>query len=163
MSEQKEKISHALGRIPSGLFIITFYNHELNEPDGALMSWVQQTSFEPPIVSVAVKKGRKGLNLIKQAGYFVVNVMGKENAKIIGSFYKGVGAAKFENLNTQPALNSKNLILSDAVSYLECKITSVAESIGDHAIIFGEVLSGELLNADQNEPSFHVRKNGFDY
>ncbi|MDX1919882.1 MAG: flavin reductase family protein [Candidatus Caenarcaniphilales bacterium] len=161
--EAREGISHSLGKIPSGLFIVTFFNQELNQPDGILMSWVQQVSFEPPAVSVATKKDRKGLELIKKAKYFVVNIMGKENAKMIGSFYKGIGEAKFEGINTIKAKNSNTLILEDAVSYLECELSNILETEGDHVIMFGKILSGQLLNSDQNEPSVHLRKNGFDY
>lgn len=163
MSEIKEGISHSLGKIPSGLFIVTFYNHELSQADGMLMSWIQQVSFEPPAVSVATKKDRKGLELIKKSKNFVVNIMGKENAKMIGSFYKGIGEAKFEGLATQKAPNSNVLILNDAVSYLECELTNTLDTEGDHVILFGKILSGQLLNSDQNEPSVHLRKNGFDY
>jgi len=161
--EHKEKIGLALGRIPSGLFIVTFYNLELNQPDGVLMSWIQQASFEPPMVSVSVKKGRKALELIEKAGQFAVNIMGKENAKIIGSFYKGVGAAKFEGIATIQAPHSKLLVLADANAYLECKVNSTVDLGGDHCSIIGAVLGGQLLNTDQNEPSVHLRKNGFDY
>ncbi len=163
MSSEKENLSLALGRIPSGLFIVTFYNPELNEPDGMLVSWVQQCSFVPPMVSIAMKKERKSFNLIKKSTNFVVNIMGKQNAKIIGSFYKGVGASKFEGLETQKSEKSEVLILKDAVSFLECKVNKTLELESDHNIIFGEVLNGQLLNSDQNEPSVHLRKNGFDY
>jgi flavin reductase (DIM6/NTAB) family NADH-FMN oxidoreductase RutF len=161
--EEKEKVGLALGRIPSGLFIVTFKNLELNEPDGMLMSWIQQASFEPPMVSVASKKDRKALELISKAGYFVVNVMGKQNAKIIGSFYKGVGGSKFEGINTLFSSKSNTPILADAVSYLECQVKEIHDTGGDHSVILGEVLSGSLLNAEQNESSVHLRKNGFDY
>ncbi|MDJ0624991.1 MAG: flavin reductase family protein [Candidatus Caenarcaniphilales bacterium] len=162
MSDIKEQIGLSLGRIPSGLFIVTFHNNELNEPDGMLMSWIQQCSFDPPMISVAIKKDRKGLELIKESKYFVVNVMGKENAKMIGSFYKGVGKAKFEGIDTSETEN-KIQYLSEAVSYLECEFQSSADTTGDHVQIFGKVLGGNLLNSAQNEPSIHLRKNGYDY
>ncbi len=163
MLSEKENLSLALGRIPSGLFIVTFYNQELNQPDGMLMSWIQQCAFTPPMVSIAMKKERKSFDLIKKANNFVVNIMGKQNAKIIGSFYKGTGASKFEGLETQKSENSNILILKDAVSFLECKVSQSLELESDHNIIFGEVLHGKLLNSDQNESSVHLRKNGFDY
>ena len=47
----------ALGRIPSGLFVLTARNGE--RETGMLASWVQQCSFTPPCVSVALRKGRE--------------------------------------------------------------------------------------------------------
>ncbi len=164
MSDLKEKIGLSLGRIPSGIFIVTFNNYELNEADGMLMSWIQQCSFEPPMVSVAIKKDRKGLELLREAGHFVVNVMGKQNNAVVGKFYKGgMGAAKFTDLKIRASEFVKAPIIEDAVSYLECNLESIQELPGDHVLLIGEIINGELLNSEGNEPSTHVRKSGYDY
>ncbi|MFN5539860.1 MAG: flavin reductase family protein [Candidatus Melainabacteria bacterium] len=162
-AEDKEKLGLALGRIPSGLFIVSFFNHELNQHDGMLMSWIQQTSFEPPMVSVCVQKSRKSLELIQQAGYFVVNIMGKQSNSVIGKFYKGEGEEKFVGTKTKKAETANALILEDAVSYLECKVSGIIETAGDHSIMLGEIISGELLVTENNDPSVHLRKSGFGY
>ena len=58
----REGISRALGRVPSGLFIVTAGTGE--SATGFLASWVQQSSFEPPMVSVGIKKERPVLGVI---------------------------------------------------------------------------------------------------
>jgi flavin reductase (DIM6/NTAB) family NADH-FMN oxidoreductase RutF len=163
MAIDKENIGLALGRIPSGIFIVTFFNTELNQADGVLMSWIQQCSFEPPMVSVAIKKERKSLELIQKAGGFVVNIFGKQNNSMVGKFYKGQGAEKFVDLKVEQSANVNANILLDGVSFIECKVSSVIETPGDHSFLIGEVVSGKLLNTLENEPSVHLRKNGFDY
>ena len=52
----KENIGAAIGRIPSGVFVITAKNSS-GEKIGMLGSWVAQAGFEPPCVSVAVAPG----------------------------------------------------------------------------------------------------------
>jgi flavin reductase (DIM6/NTAB) family NADH-FMN oxidoreductase RutF len=60
---------------------------------------------------------------------------------------------EYKEINNMPVLNT-------AVSYLNCKVTNIVDS-GDHFLVMGEVFDGELLN--ENEPAYHVRKNGFSY
>ena len=52
----KQTIGKALGRVPSGVYILT--THHEGQPLAMMASWVQQASFEPPTVGVAVAKDR---------------------------------------------------------------------------------------------------------
>ena len=58
-------LSAALGRIPSGLFILTV-RHGSKET-GMLASWVQQCSFDPPRLTMAIRKGRDVLDWLTEA------------------------------------------------------------------------------------------------
>ena len=49
-------LAAALGRIPSGLFIVTYFTGPAES--AMLASWVQQCSFDPPALTMAVKQGR---------------------------------------------------------------------------------------------------------
>ena len=51
-----ESIAPVLGRVASGIYILTIRNQD--QETGMLASWVLQAGFEPPMVTVAVKKGR---------------------------------------------------------------------------------------------------------
>src|SRR5258706_383723 len=62
-NEGLQELALALGRVPSGLFILTVCDGQ--RETGMLASWVQQCSFEPPQVSVAVKHGRDLLAVLK--------------------------------------------------------------------------------------------------
>ena len=48
--------AQALGRIPSGLFILSAGTGD--QATATLVSFVQQVGFEPPVVVVALRKGR---------------------------------------------------------------------------------------------------------
>jgi flavin reductase (DIM6/NTAB) family NADH-FMN oxidoreductase RutF len=56
MSDTDKPWAAALGRIPSGLFILTARRGTLET--GMLASWVQQCSFDPPLVMAAIRRGR---------------------------------------------------------------------------------------------------------
>jgi len=156
--ERKENIGKALGKIVSGLYIVT--SQKDNEKTGFTASFVIQTSFEPPIIIVAIKKGRKSFDFINESKVFTVNVMSKNEMKLIGKFANPnikqeelFNDVDYKEINNMP-------IISTAVSYLSCKVINTVDS-GDHIIVIGEVFDGELLN--DNEPAYHVRKNGFNY
>ena len=56
----------ALGRIPSGLFIVSWRAADADR--GMLASWVMQSGFEPPLVSVAVGTSRDLLAVVRAGG-----------------------------------------------------------------------------------------------
>src|SRR4051812_37836938 len=99
--ETASSLAAALGRIPSGLFILTARHG--NSETGMLASWVQQCSFDPPQVSVAVKKGRDVLDWLVDGASFVLNVLPEGAKSLIGHFGKGfeLGQPAFDGLKVQ--------------------------------------------------------------
>src|SRR4030095_13031489 len=84
--EQKESIGRAIGRIPSGVFALTSDRH--GHRDGLLASWVSQAAFEPPMISVAIKKERHILELLCVGSKFTLNVLSKKNMDVYKNFVK---------------------------------------------------------------------------
>jgi hypothetical protein len=68
----KESIGAAIGRIPSGVFVITAQRGE--QKIGMMASWVAQAGFEPPCISVAIHPEREIYAAIEESGRFSVNV-----------------------------------------------------------------------------------------
>jgi len=69
-----EGIATALGRIPSGLFVISWRHDGVDRT--MLASWVMQAGFSPPAVSVAVAPTRELVAAIDRGIPFVVNILG---------------------------------------------------------------------------------------
>jgi len=155
--KNKKQIGKALGRIPSGLFVVTAKCGD--REDAVLASWVNQSSFDPPTVTVALAKVRPARVLIEGADAFVVNVLGKDSNALMKHFFKPPSDSIFDGLATAKGIQDIP-ILKDAVSYLECKLVGSAIA-GDHVIYIGEVVGGKILKG--GEPYFHVRDNGFSY
>lgn len=157
--ENKEEVGKALGKVASGLYVVTTKHGETL--GGFTASFVIQTSFEPPLVAIATKKGRGTYNLIMDSGVFAVNVMSKDGMKLVGHFAKPrpEGESEFEGVSYE----EKTLgvpVLTDALAYLECKVHSTYDA-GDHTLVFGEVVNGQVQK--EGEPATHIRKNGFSY
>ncbi|WP_017326081.1 diflavin flavoprotein [Synechococcus sp. PCC 7336] len=148
----------ALGRISSGLYIITAQKGELRS--AMLASWVSQASFEPLGFTIAVAKDRAIESLMQVGDTFVLNVLEEGNhLKLMKHFLKrfAPGADRFAEVNTQPAKNGSP-ILTDALTYLECTVSRRMET-SDHWIVYSTVQEGRVSNQEARTAS-HRRKVG---
>jgi len=155
----KENIGKALGRIASGVFIVTLGKPE--DRDGMLATWIGQSAFEPPIITISVKKERPILAKLALGNAFVVNVLGKKNNNIFKNFAKPYSedVDRFAGLSVDE--KDAGPVLTEAVSFMACTVIGHADA-GDHVLVIGQIVDGALLNADQ-EPMVHFRNNGFQY
>ena len=160
-SESRETIGAALGRMPSGLFIVTAGSGV--EAQGMLASWVQQCGFEPPCVSLAVKKGRGLGELLHAGAHFAVHVLGEGQKQLLGHFGKGQppGPEGFHAVGGHVPEGGPPL-LPDALACLECVVITRHE-VGDHEVVVGEVKRGRGPAQADGKPWVHTRKNGFQY
>lgn len=152
----------SVGHIPSGLFIVAVQDAQSNTIDGYLASWVQQVSFNPLIVSLAIKPGRPAYDLIKAGHTFAINIIGDHDKSYLKHFWKGYDPTSnpFQEL---PYVRGENggIILNQAKSAIECKLISSLKP-GDHDIVFAEVLSSYVMS-EEAKPLVHIRKSGADY
>lgn len=158
--ETRENIGRAIGRIASGVYIVTVKHDGI--PDGMLTTWIAQAGFEPPMLSLAVKDDRPILQTLKKGTPFVVNVLSKKNMDIFKNFAKPHtdGMNRFEGLEADMD-KAAAPVFTGAIAYMSCKVHEVVAA-GDHHLVLGEILDGAGLNCD-DEAMVHLRKNGFQY
>jgi flavin reductase (DIM6/NTAB) family NADH-FMN oxidoreductase RutF len=153
-----EELGKALGKVPSGLFILTA-NHENNE-DAVLVSWVSQCSFHPPTVSVVLAKSRPARVLIEASEAFALNILGTDSNDLVKRFGKPPqDEPLFEGMPVRQGYKDIT-ILEDAVSFLECDLLNQT-IVEDHVIYVGKIVGGEVLKG--GDPYVHIRKSGFSY
>jgi flavin reductase (DIM6/NTAB) family NADH-FMN oxidoreductase RutF len=148
----------ALGRIPSGLFVLTA-SHGADET-GMLASWVQQCSFDPPMVSVAMKSGRYLLDWLTDGVAFTVNVVGEGQKSLVAHFGKGFAPGEPAFTGVEVERHRGAVVLTAALAHLDCEVSARATA-GDHVIVFGKVVGGAVHH--DGRPSTHVRKSGLHY
>src|SRR5437016_8493192 len=85
--EAKKQMLAALGRVASGLFVLTA-RHDGQET-GMLASWVQQAAFDPPQLTVAVRRGRGVLDWLTDGTSFTLNILDDSQTDMIAHFGKG--------------------------------------------------------------------------
>jgi flavin reductase (DIM6/NTAB) family NADH-FMN oxidoreductase RutF len=153
-------LAQALGRVPSGLYILTVRQGE--QATGMLASWVQQAGFNPPMLTVAVGTNRFVADWIAGSGRFVLNQLPHGSKPLIRHFGRGFppGVDAFEGL-TILREGQGGPILDGSLAYLELEVAGEMAS-GDHRVFLARVVEGAMVG-DADQPLVHVRGNGLHY
>lgn len=153
-----EGIAAALGRVPSGLFIVT-WQHE-GRDRGMLASWVMQAAFDPPAVSLAVAAGRDLLPHLHAGGEVVINVLAEDQRSLLGRFAKPAAEGDpFSGLELVRAACGA-AVLPGAAAWIACRPHASATA-GDHEIFVATITAAE--GHDSVTPALHLRRNGLRY
>ena len=153
------ELASALGRIPSGLFIVTLRHNDAEV--AMLASWVQQCSFDPPLLSIAVKKGREVATWLTERTPLAVNILAEGQSSIVSHFAQGkrLTDPPFDQAGVE-RLDSRPPVLSEALAVLQCEVVT-AYLTGDHHLFVARIQEGALRG--DGRPWVHVRKNGLNY
>ncbi|MBV8075305.1 MAG: flavin reductase family protein [Planctomycetaceae bacterium] len=153
-------LSQALGRIPSGLYILTASFGDRST--GLLSSWVQQAGFEPPMLTAAVQRNRHIVDWIHASGRFTLNQLAIGSKALIRHFSRGFepDAPAFDGI---PLLHKAKggPVLASALAFLDTEVVAQLDE-GDHLIFLARVVAGDVLHPGA-DPFIHVRSNGFHY
>ncbi len=162
MADFKSEVGPALGKIVSGLAIATAQDGV--ERTGFLASWFQQVSFDPPLVIVCVKAGRPIEALIRDSGYFALNILAEGDFASLKRYGKGFEPGQDPWAETPEELmeGQQAPVFTKGFAYLLLKHIRTLDVGGDHLIHIGEVVSGGFQQPDA-KPYLHIRKDGFGY
>jgi flavin reductase (DIM6/NTAB) family NADH-FMN oxidoreductase RutF len=156
--DSQTELSRVLGQIPSGVSILTARAGK--QSTGMLASWVQQASFEPPAVTVAVKMSRPIESIIEASGQFVVNLLSEDRSQMFKHFGKGFAPdeSAFDGLAVRDV--EQGVVIDACLSHLGCKVLGTIDA-GDHRIYVGQVIEAEVHS--DARPYVHLRANGLRY
>lgn len=162
MTDFKEQAGPALGKVPSGLAIATAQHGGART--GFLASWFQQISFEPPLVAVCIKAGRPIEALMEGSGHFALNLLAEGDFGSLKRYGKGFepGVDPWAEDPESLVDGTPAPVFANGFAHLLLKWVKVLDAGGDHLVHIGEVVGGEVRNADA-KPYIHIRKNGFGY
>jgi flavin reductase (DIM6/NTAB) family NADH-FMN oxidoreductase RutF len=157
--DPQRQLAAALGRVPSGLFVLTARRGQ--SESGMLASWVQQCSFQPPQVSVALQRNRPLCSWLTDGSSFTLNILDDTQTDMISHFGRGfqLDEPAFDGLEVERA-ECRDPVLLEALGWLQCRVVGRCRA-GDHELYLGEIVAGQILN--QGHPMVHVRKNGLHY
>jgi flavin reductase (DIM6/NTAB) family NADH-FMN oxidoreductase RutF len=133
--------------ISQGVYIITVRTKE--KINGMTAAWVSQVSLNPLMLMVSIAPARHTHNLIKESGYFAVNVLTEEQQNLASYFgsRSGRNVDKFGDRNYFDAPKGSP-VLEGAMAFFECKVVDAFKA-GDHTLFVGEVLTAKLLRNDK--------------
>jgi flavin reductase (DIM6/NTAB) family NADH-FMN oxidoreductase RutF len=149
----------ALRLFTYGLYAVTAKHGD--EVSAMTVNWIVQSSFDPPLVALAVEHDSHSRQVIEAAGAFAVNVYETGQRDLAGSlgrtFAKHPEKISEHTWNPGPATGSP--LLPEALAWVECRVQSATPS-GDHILYIAEV-----IEAGQNRTgtALTIAEAGFKY
>ncbi|MEO1377581.1 MAG: diflavin flavoprotein, partial [Cyanobacteria bacterium J06635_10] len=154
-----DRTEQAVGRIVGSLCVVTTRDGDTHK--GVLTSWVSQASFNPPGIMIAIADEQNADLICNLGDKFVLNILKEgRNVRRYFSRHSTLGDNPFVNLCTKTADNGC-LVLSEALSYLECTVKNRIKS-GERWLIYAVVDNGEVLE-NEGLTAVEHRKSGSHY
>jgi flavin reductase (DIM6/NTAB) family NADH-FMN oxidoreductase RutF len=159
----RQSVGVVLGRTPSGLFVLTAAD-ALGRETGMVASWVQQASFQPPMITVAVNKKRYLNEWLDQVPRLAVSVLGESQRDLLMHFAAGFSADEPAFQGVEIARGRTGVpVLARALGYVEGDVVGRL-TCGDHTVYVLKIVGGGTAETLAHEkPMVHIRKCGFHY
>ncbi len=126
-----------LEKITYGFYIVTtrVRREELStrEKDyiaAGTVSWLMQSSFEPPMLTVAIQKDSDLNETMGRSGVFAVNILGKDDQSMVDDFSSD-SEINTQQINGYTFLKGEETgcaILERGSSFIDCKVEEVIDT-----------------------------------
>jgi|GEM_PF-726659 len=149
----------ALAQIPSSLYVLT--SSRGRAAGAVLVSWVQQVSFEPPLVSVAIPRGRGIAPLIRDSRSFAICQVHPDD-RLLPRRVRLTDDRDWTALDTIPyeTLKTGSPCITRAMAVLDCKVLRHLDVEADHELYIGQVVAGRVYTTDPCMLKPDVRASG---
>jgi len=141
MDDDKRK--EVLRMISYGVYVLTSKNGD--DYGSATVTWVSQASFDPPMISVCLKKNSGAYLVVKERKEFILHMLSEEQKRLASNFFKSasldgdkINGEKFQLIDDLP-------VLLDTPSRIHCSVLEILEN-GDHSLFLSEVNKVYLKN-----------------
>ena len=155
MDEQSRKT--ALRMILYGMYILTSKFED--DYCAATVTWVSQASFEPPLLSVCIKRGSASYEIVKKRGEYFLHLLGENQKDMALSFFKPTILEHGKLNGHEFSLQNELPLLKEVPAYIRCKVIEVLEN-GDHPLFLAEVIGAEI---NKDAAPLELRKTGWSY
>ena len=152
----------ALQKLGYGLYVVT--SRMGDRLNGQIANTVFQITSEPPTVAVSINKNNLTWQFIKDSRVFAVSVLSQDTPLFfIGrfGFKSGREVDKLDGVNYRIGQTKAPLVIDNAVSYMEAKVTKEMD-VGTHTVFVGEIVDADILNekAGMTYDYYHQVKRG---
>ena len=115
----------------------------------AVINWLTQASFEPPLLVIALKKGSTINQLFREKRYMTINIVPSGDLDMVKAFFGElkVEDGKVNGYSFRLSDRSGGFILDDSVGYIDVEYVDVYEA-GDHDIFIARYVGGGLNRED---------------
>jgi 4-nitrophenol 2-monooxygenase / 4-nitrocatechol 4-monooxygenase, reductase component len=138
-----------IGRFASGVTVISTLRSDADL--GTTASAVSSLSMDPPMLLICMNRTSETGQAILEAGRFVVNILGEDQAEIAKRF-ASKGADKFAGVEVERGIGGLPRI-ARALGHLECRVAETATG-GTHTVFLSNV---ERASATEGSPLTYYR------
>jgi len=133
-------------RLTTGVYVIGVAH--ARQTNAFTAAWLMQVAFDPLLVALSVNASSASYPLLVESSAFVVNVLQQDQLELARHFgtRSGRDGDKLEGVRWRAGQFGAP-VLSDAVAFLECRVTS-SVAAGDHVVVIAEVVDGAVLEED---------------
>ncbi len=127
-----------------------------------LATWVQQASFNPPAISIAIGRDRQIIEAIRASKKFALSVLWDKAKYIVDHFTRPKTPTNdpFSGIRVVQSPGGFPIIV-DSVAWMECDLVSTCEFNADHDLFVGVISNAAPMR--RGKPFFHLRDNGLRY
>lgn len=146
MAVDIDLFKNGMRQLTSGVSIITVTDAE-GRRFGFTATAVCSVSADPPTLLVCANRSNGSCQMIKDSGFFVVNVLALSDQHLADRFAGRLGPdERFEKGNWIESEEGTPILTTALVSF-SCRLGEVAD-VASHSILFGEVRSVTLAEKD---------------
>jgi len=111
---------------------------------GVTVSTLAVASLRPPMVSVALRRGSRGLAALLRSGLFAANDLSDQQAGLARHFARSDRADGWDRPGSAALCDGRTScgapLLRDAVGWLECRVERTV-AVGDHELVLARVIA----------------------
>jgi flavin reductase (DIM6/NTAB) family NADH-FMN oxidoreductase RutF len=125
------------------------------------VNWLTQSSFDPPMVTLAVEADSHSCRVIAASRAFAINVYETGQRELAGQLGKTFAKhpEKHAGLAWRPGPATGSPVLELAIAWVECRVAGSLAS-GDHTLFVAEVVEAGLSRDSQ---PLTMKEAGFNY
>ena len=143
--------NRAMQMLQYGVYVLSAQAEE-DQAAAAVVSWVTQASFSPPLLVAALRVGSRIHTVVQQAQAYTINILDRQHTSVARTFFDTVwekgGTLAGERFHSGA---TGAPILDCAAGYIECKLDLCLEK-GDHSIFVGQVVDAGIHGSIEGRP-----------
>ena len=124
-------------------------------------NWLTQSSFEPPMVALAVEVDSHTRGVLEASGAFAINIYESGQRDLAGDLGRTFSKhhEKIDAADWQPGPATGSPLLEAALGWAECRVVSSIPS-GDHVLFVAEVVE---VGLNREGIPLTLKESGFKY
>jgi len=138
----------ALRLVNTGLYILGL--DDGGEWSASTVSWYTQTSFDPVLFVLGVKKDSSTFELVKKTKKFALSILKSGQKDEAYAFFKHAeqDGTKLNGQEFEAGPETGSPILVAAPAWIEAKVLNIIEEPGDHAVVLAEVIQAGVKDSE---------------